>query len=114
MKQSLSLKIRGAVQGVGFRPFVYQLATELGLTGWVRNSSEGVAIAIEGEPKVLETFILLLSQKKPPLALIEDIQATWDDAVGYSEFQIKASTIGTKINATMLITPNVYCEEDAL
>lgn len=60
MKRCLSLKIQGAVQGVGFRPFVYQLATKLGLTGWVNNSSEGVLIELEGDRTVLESFLLRL------------------------------------------------------
>ena len=49
MQQRLCLKIEGAVQGLGFRPFVYKLATELALTGWVNNSSEGVLIEVEGD-----------------------------------------------------------------
>ena len=49
MQKRLNLKIQGLVQGVGFRPFVYQLATELGLTGWVKNTSAGVLIEVEGD-----------------------------------------------------------------
>ena len=49
LKQRLYITIQGAVQGVGFRPFVYRLATELGLTGWVNNSAQGVLIEVEGK-----------------------------------------------------------------
>lgn len=56
MKQSLYLEIEGVVQGVGFRPFTYQLATTLGLTGWVNNSSQGVLIRVEGDRPVLDFF----------------------------------------------------------
>ncbi len=49
MQQSLHLEIEEIVQGVGFRPFVYQLATTLGLTGWVKNSSERVLVKVEGD-----------------------------------------------------------------
>src|SRR5512139_4037215 len=55
--QRLSIAIRGAVQGVGFRPFVHRLATELGLTGWVRNSSQGVFIDVEGGREKLDQFL---------------------------------------------------------
>ena len=53
----LSVEIRGAVQGVGFRPFVYRLATDLGLTGWVLNDSRGVFIEVEGSEPVLRVFL---------------------------------------------------------
>ena len=56
----LKLAVRGAVQGVGFRPFVFRLASELGLTGWVNNSSQGVFIEVEGSRPQLETFRLRL------------------------------------------------------
>ncbi|MGL5807399.1 MAG: acylphosphatase, partial [Xenococcaceae cyanobacterium] len=56
--QCLHLTIQGAVQGVGFRPFVYRLAKEIGLLGWVNNSTEGVFIEVEGTQQQLETFLL--------------------------------------------------------
>ncbi|MBE9046024.1 carbamoyltransferase HypF [Pleurocapsales cyanobacterium LEGE 10410] len=96
MKQCLSLKIQGAVQGVGFRPFVYQLATELGLTGWVKNTAEGVLIEVEGDRLVLEAFLGRLSQEKPAIAQIRAIQSFWGDAVGYDKFQIETSEGGKK------------------
>src|SRR5436190_22703990 len=49
--------IRGAVQGVGFRPFVFRLATELGLNGWVNNSAQGVCVEVEGARDRLEIFL---------------------------------------------------------
>ena len=52
----LRLEIQGAVQGVGFRPFVFRLAEELELAGWVRNDSRGVFLEVEGERAVLERF----------------------------------------------------------
>ncbi len=104
MKQCLSLKIQGAVQGVGFRPFVYQLATQLGLTGWVKNSSEGVLIEVEGDRSILETFLIRLQQEKPLLSLIQTIQSRWFDSVGYDAFRIEVSTGGEK---TALILPDI-------
>ena len=103
MKRCL-IKIQGAVQGVGFRPFVYQLATRLGLRGWVNNSSEGVLIEVEGDRTVLESFLLRLVQEKPGLAQIQEIQFSWGDALGYDKFEIKTSVGGKK---TALIMPDL-------
>ncbi len=106
MQKRLNLKIQGLVQGVGFRPFVYQLATELGLTGWVKNTSAGVLIELEGDRPLLETFLARLPAEKPYLAEIQQMQATWldIDTVGYSDFKIKHSTGGEK---TALILPDI-------
>ena len=68
----LHLRIRGLVQGVGFRPYVWRLARELGLSGWVRNDSEGVIIAVDGQ-KVPE-FLRRLPQEIPPLARLDAIE----------------------------------------
>ncbi|MBV8350986.1 MAG: acylphosphatase, partial [Verrucomicrobia bacterium] len=59
--------VLGAVQGVGFRPFVYRLATQLGLKGWVMNSSQGVFIEVDGPLDSLQTFLIRLEKEKPPL-----------------------------------------------
>src|SRR6185369_16748195 len=65
-----SISISGIVQGVGFRPFVYRLASELGLTGWVRNSAEGVQIEACGMDERLAHFIRRIRNEAPPLAVI--------------------------------------------
>jgi hydrogenase maturation protein HypF len=70
------IHITGVVQGVGFRPFVYNLATELGLSGWVLNSSAGVEIEASGLPAALEAFAERLETDAPPLARIEQIKVT--------------------------------------
>jgi hydrogenase maturation protein HypF len=62
--------IEGIVQGVGFRPFVYQLAARLGVVGWVRNDARGVTIEAQASPAILEQFCLALQQDKPPLSVI--------------------------------------------
>ncbi len=67
MSRRARIVIRGAVQGVGFRPFVYRLASELGLAGWVSNSAQGVFIEAEGAGRAVEDFLLRLSGEKPPL-----------------------------------------------
>ncbi|MBU0705223.1 MAG: carbamoyltransferase HypF [Chloroflexi bacterium] len=68
--------ITGVVQGVGFRPFVYNLAARLGLSGWVLNSSSGVEIEAVGPPAVLDDFIARLQSEAPPLSRIEQVTVT--------------------------------------
>lgn len=87
----LRVTIRGTVQGVGFRPFVFRLATELGLAGWVNNSPQGVALEVEGTPGRLESFLLRLEPEKPPHASIQGLESAFLDPVGYTGFAIRAS-----------------------
>jgi len=65
--------VKGIVQGVGFRPFIYNLAVSYGLTGWVLNSSEGVHIEVEGEPATVDGFIADITGKAPAMAKIESV-----------------------------------------
>jgi len=76
------IHITGVVQGVGFRPFVYNLATDLDLVGWVLNSSSGVEIEAIGPPGVLETFVERLESDAPPLARIESVAVKRIEASG--------------------------------
>ncbi len=105
MIERLKVTIHGAVQGVGFRPFVYRLATESGLRGWVLNSSQGVFIEVEGKRPVLEEFLLRLEREKPPLAIIQSLEFSFLDPVGYPDFVIRHSEeAGEK---TVLILPDI-------
>ena len=63
----LRARVLGAVQGVGFRPFVYRLARDLALGGWVRNAGWGVEIEVTGPDGALEEFLLRLQRDRPPL-----------------------------------------------
>lgn len=92
------------MQGVGFRPFVFRLATELYLTGWVRNSSQGVFVEVEGEKKKLEEFLLRLGREKPSRSFIQSLESSFLDPVGYKKFEIRSSTGGER---TALILPDV-------
>ena len=65
------VRVYGVVQGVGFRPFVYRLATGLGLTGWVGNTPEGVIIEAEGRPEALQNLVDALKQQAPVHACVE-------------------------------------------
>lgn len=110
--QRLRLEIHGAVQGVGFRPFVYRLATELSLKGWVINDSRGVFIEVEGPRSVLQTFLERLPAEKPPLALIYSLTSTWLSANGFQSFEIRHSEeCGSK---TVLVLPDIATCPDCL
>lgn len=78
------IHVTGVVQGVGFRPFVYQLATRHQLCGWVANTSAGVEIELEGEPAILDAFNRALVAEKPPLARI--------DSLGFADFSTNSHT----------------------
>ena len=61
----IRVAVHGAVQGVGFRPFIYRLATEMGLTGWVSNSLQGVLIELEGPKAHLDAFLIRVKHQHP-------------------------------------------------
>jgi hydrogenase maturation protein HypF len=104
--------VLGAVQGVGFRPFVYRLATQLRLNGWVLNSSQGVFIEVEGPLHLLQAFLVRLEKEKPPLAIVQSLECSFLDAVGYEDFEIRYSEqTGQR---TALILPDVAVCSDCL
>ena len=74
-RRRLRIEVQGVVQGVGFRPFVYGLATRLGLSGFVGNDSHGVFIEIEGAEPALDHFLQALLAEAPPLAHIESVNS---------------------------------------
>ena len=90
----LRLDIAGIVQGVGFRPFVYRLAREHGLAGWVRNTASGVELEIEGPPAEVASFRCRLESEAPPLALITGISGRDAAPLREREFRILASAGG--------------------
>ncbi|QOZ83367.1 MULTISPECIES: carbamoyltransferase HypF [Chromobacterium] len=73
-QQRIHLSVQGRVQGVGFRPFIWRTASECGLTGFVRNSGEGVTLELQGEPQALSAFRQALRTRLPPLAHIDALQ----------------------------------------
>lgn len=110
--QRAKVTVRGAVQGVGFRPHVFRLATELQLDGWVLNSSQGVFIEVEGAPKGLQQFLLRLEKEKPPHAVIQSLEFSFLDTIGYETFEIRESEeCGPKI---ALILPDIATCADCL
>jgi hydrogenase maturation protein HypF len=89
MNSRVKILVRGIVQGVGFRPFVYSLARSLNLKGFVMNSSKGVTIEIEGDNN--STFIERLTREAPPLSQIMDVEVIQMPYYGYQDFQILKS-----------------------
>ena len=108
----LKLCVRGAVQGVGFRPFVFRLANQLDLKGWVNNSSRGVFIEVEGGRPELEQFLLRLESEKPPRSFIQSLETSWLDAAGYAEFLIRESEASG--DKTALVLPDIATCPDCL
>jgi acylphosphatase len=104
-KQRLRAEIHGAVQGVGFRPFVYRLATEHALSGWVINDTRGVFIEVEGPQAELARFLERLPVEKPPRAIIHSLESAWLEPIGYEHFEIRHSDDqGAK---TVLVLPDI-------
>ena len=111
-KTRLKLAVRGAVQGVGFRPFVFRLAEELKLAGWVNNSPQGVFIEAEGPRAALEKFLLRLEAEKPVRSFIQSLEPSWLDATGFKDFEIRASETGG--GKTVLVMPDIATCPDCL
>jgi hydrogenase maturation protein HypF len=87
----LRVRVRGTVQGVGFRPFVFRLAEQLALAGWVRNDERGVELEVEGEQEAVDTLLLRLSAEAPPLADVEQVTTEPLAPRGEHGFQIAPS-----------------------
>ena len=104
--------LRGAVQGVGFRPFVYRLANELRLPGWVTNSAQGVVIEVEGAKEDLDSFLLRIERDRPPRASIQSLESSFLDPVGFSGFAIRESD-GTGAT-TAVVLPDIATCADCL
>ena len=105
MTLRMHIAVRGAVQGVGFRPFVYKLASDLKLPGWVLNSPQGVFIEVEGEKAALNTFLLRLQEEKPTPSFIRSLEYSLLDPVNFKSFEIRSSESGG--STTALILPDI-------
>jgi hydrogenase maturation protein HypF len=106
------LQVNGIVQGVGFRPFVYQLALRLGLKGEVANTSSGVSIHIEGPADRLRAFETELAGKAPPLSHIVEVISRPEIIKSFSDFRITASRGGAAM--ATLISPDAAMCADCL
>ncbi|MCU1304156.1 MAG: (NiFe) hydrogenase maturation protein HypF [Candidatus Sulfotelmatobacter sp.] len=112
MASACSIRVRGVVQGVGFRPFVYRLACANTLSGWVLNAEEGIEIHLEGAETGLEAFVRDLRAQPPPAASIAEIDVRRTEPVGVHEFTIRSSQQGER--PTVRISPDLPVCNDCL
>jgi len=91
VRNAYSIKVRGVVQGVGFRPFVYRLACANGLKGWVLNAGDGVEIRVEGETESVRSFLDEMKLRPPQAAAIAEIAMESAEPAGFPEFTIQES-----------------------
>jgi len=104
--------ITGVVQGVGFRPFVYNLATSLNLKGWIKNTSAGVEIEADGDKNKLDAFLQKLRDEAPPLSCIDKFTASFQPGNGFTQFEIIHSE---SVNgAFQPISPDIAICDDCL
>ena len=112
-KIGLIIRVSGIVQGVGFRPFIHKQITDHSLCGWIRNTSTGAEMRLEGSREALACFVEELRTKKPALALIEKIDTeVYEPLEGFTDFQIIASKSGQERDT--LISPDVCTCDDCL
>jgi hydrogenase maturation protein HypF len=97
-----AIEIHGTVQGVGFRPFVYRLARDLDLTGWVRNDADGVFIEVEGPVVRVERFLDRLTFELPTVAAIDELDIDWNEPRGAVGFEILHSEASGEPTAVIL------------
>jgi hydrogenase maturation protein HypF len=100
--QRLRITLRGAVQGVGFRPFVYRVATEMSLTGWVLNSSSGLVVEVEGAPDELRRFEQRLETERPKASVVTARESEWLPFQGFTEFEIHHSEVDSAKSVNVL------------
>ncbi|MBU0528843.1 carbamoyltransferase HypF [bacterium] len=106
------INVQGIVQGVGFRPFIYNLALSIKITGFVANTSEGVIIEAEGTIKQIDNFIKNIKLNAPPLSLITDISSSEINTKHSREFIIKKSQSNKSV--ATLISPDIAVCQDCL
>lgn len=111
-KVRLRVTIRGAVQGVGFRPFIYRLATGIGLAGWISNTMQGVCIEVEGMQEKLRLFLLGIEREQPPKAFIQGMESSFLDPAGYSDFTIRPSDVSGA--PAVVVLPDIATCRDCL
>ncbi len=100
--QRLRITLRGAVQGVGFRPFVYRLAIEMSLTGWVLNSSVGLVVEVEGAGDELRGFEQRLEAERPKASVVTVRESEWIPVQGSTKFEIHHSAADSAKSVNVL------------
>ncbi|MGN0302459.1 MAG: carbamoyltransferase HypF [Anaerotardibacter sp.] len=113
MQEALEIRVKGIVQGVGFRPFVYTMAQKHSITGWVLNQTQGVLIHAEGSSENLDAFIMEINNNAPKAAQVKEINMAEVELEGFTGFEIRQSLDQTA-QATTLVSPDLAtCDECA-
>ena len=113
MVERLSLKIHGIVQGVGFRPYAHKLIQGYGLGGYIKNTSSGVEMELEGEREKLDKLLKELPERAPRLALIEEMEASFSRELrGFKTFEIESSR--REKHSNTLVSPDIGICQDCL
>ena len=111
MKEALDIQVKGIVQGVGFRPFVYRLAKKYLIDGWVLNATDGVFIHAEGETKLLDEFVIELSENPPAASRVEEVTLKEVPLEDFDSFEIRFSDAGA-VEKTTLVSPDLATCDD--
>lgn len=110
----LRLSLKGLLQGIGFRPFVFQLAHELELKGWVQNSPQGVSLEVEGDCEAIEKFFQRLCEESPPDTILESEESDYLEPSTHEDFKIRDSDYSgspsTIISPDIATCPNCLLE----
>ena len=110
MMKRMQISASGLVQGIGFRPYIYNLATRFSLSGFVQNDSSGVFIDVEGCDSSVDEFLACLTKSPPPHAIIENIHYTTLPPKGHKSFIIEESALKEN-NTTMICADNTTCPD---
>ncbi len=110
--KSIQIQVKGIVQGVGFRPYVYNLALKNELFGWVNNDDQGVNIALEGDDLNIEDFLNTLKNSPPPLSKIDSITSEEKKLQNFKSFEIIESK--TTSNKSTIISPDMAICDDCI
>ena len=111
-KDHLNIKVKGFVQGLGFRPFIVRLARQHQQHGWVANTNGGATVVIEGAPEQQQLFLDCLNKQLPPFAEIKSLSITRQPLAGFCDFQIKASIADGK--QSVFVLPDIATCPDCI
>lgn len=113
MREALDIQVKGIVQGVGFRPFVYRLAKKYLIDGWVLNAADGVYIHAEGESKLLDEFVIELSENPPAASCVEEVDLKEVPLEDFNSFEIHFSDKAA-VEKTTLVSPDLATCDDCV
>lgn len=111
MVEALDIHVTGIVQGVGFRPFVYRMAKKYLINGWVLNAVDGVCIHAEGESRLLDEFVIELSENAPAAAQVKEIELKEVPLQDCASFEIRFSDDGATRETTLVSADLATCDD---